>query len=246
MIKIKALLLHKNFGKFLGLLFVNLLLFSGSGKIAKAISPTEHNSPSQNQGVTKSEQKATQSEIVEYPEIDDMILGSADAKVALIEYSSINCTHCADYHGRFHKDFYKEFVETGKVQYVLKHFPLDFTAVEYMSLIVKEPQDKWFSLFEKALATQKQWIGKHPEVLAEILGISKKQCEAALKCEKAKALIMAKRFNAEQTVDIQATPTFLIVYQKNDKGELGAELYNQGVAPEDLSKRLREIYKKYA
>ena len=251
--------LHKKLlgKKLLGVLFINLFLLPCCGNMAEATSQTaqhssnhqsENKSVDQNQKSTagKNAQDKSPQGIEYYPEIDDMTFGSEDAKVALIEYSSINCTHCADYHGRFHQAFYKEFVETGKIHYVLKHFPLDFAAVEYMSLIVKEPQGKWFPLFEKALATQKQWVGKPPKVLAKILGVSKKQCEAALKCEKTRALIMAKRFNAEQSVDIQATPTFLIVYKKNDKGELGAELYNQGVAPEDLSKRLRELYKKYA
>ena len=122
---------------------------------------------------------------------------------------------------------------------VFKHFPLDYQAVEYMSLIVKQPHDKWLGLLNIAYERQKEWLGHPPEKLAEVLGISKKDCAAARACEETKERIIAKRFNAEQVVEINATPTFHIFYKV--KGIEKNVLINDGITVTDLNKKLDEI-----
>ncbi len=192
-----------------------------------------------------------------YPEIDDIVLGEANAPITLIEYSSINCTHCADFHKTTFKELKRKFIETAKVQYALKHFPLDFSAVEAMSIIAKQPKDTWLKHIETAFDTQKDWIGKDLKKLGKILNISAEDYTNALACEKTKTLVMAKRYNAEQIIDIDATPTFLILYRPNDKNgsdkkndldnkkekALKHVLFNKGVSQEDLFKTLDKIYK---
>lgn len=203
---------------------------------AQKSQPTETKAFQQfkNQNETSEDQQS-------FPEIDDIVYGSPEAKVALVEYSSVNCTHCAAFRKAFRDPFKKAFLDTNKVQVILKHFPLDYTAVEYMSLIVKQPKDKWLDLFEKALATQPEWLGKKPEVLAQVLGISEQDCKVALGCQTTKQLVMAKRFNAEQVVEINATPSFLIIYRQNK--DLKFELINEGITPDELLAKLDKIYK---
>ena len=176
-----------------------------------------------------------------YPEINDIVLGSDDAPIMMVEYSSINCTHCADFHHKAFDDLKKKYIDTKKIQIVFKHFPLDFQAVEYMSLIVKQPHDKWLGLLDVAYERQKEWLGQPPEKLAKILGISAEECKSALACDHTKELIMAKRFNAEQVIDIEATPTFHLFYKV--KGVDKNLLINKGITPKDLTKKLDEILK---
>lgn len=180
-------------------------------------------------------------QMITVEEIDDIILGSADAPITLVEYSSINCVHCADFHTVYFDELEKKYIQTGKVKYVLKYFPIDFTAVEYMSLIVAQPKEQWFTLLTKAFRSQKEWLGKPPEKLGEILGLLPKECQKALGCVANQDKIVAKRFNAEQHIEIDATPTFQLFYVSGQTPK--QELYNRGLAPKDLEQRLDQLVK---
>src|SRR5690606_19222030 len=59
---------------------------------------------------------------------DDPTLGSQQAKVAIVEFTDYQCPYCAQYHSETFENLKKEYIDTGKVQYVLRDFPLDFHA----------------------------------------------------------------------------------------------------------------------
>lgn len=190
-------------------------------------------------GLAKTE---TQEENIVYPELNDIVLGSDNAPLKLVEYSSINCTHCAHFRHVALKKLKEKYINTGKIQLIYRHFPLDYPAVEYMSLVAKHPHEKWPALLEVAYERQGEWIGKPVEKLGEILGMNTQECKQAMGCEETKGLIMAKRFNAEKVVDIQATPTFHIFY--TEKGVEKSLLINEGITPKDLLKKLDELLEK--
>tara|TARA_R110002095_G_scaffold126453_5_gene109571 strand:+ start:726 stop:1385 length:660 start_codon:yes stop_codon:yes gene_type:complete len=192
---------------------------------------------------TPSNKEAQENAIV-YPELNDIVVGNDKAPIMLVEYSSINCTHCAKFHHSALKDLKEKYINTGKVQLVYRHFPLDYPAVEYMSLVAQQPPEKWLDLLDVAYERQGEWVGKPVEKLGEILGISAQECKKAMACEETKGLIMAKRFNAEKVVDIQATPTFHIFY--TEKGVEKSLLINDGITPKDLLKKLDELLAKIA
>ena len=172
-------------------------------------------------------------------EIPDIVMGSAEAPVVLIEYSCVNCTHCAHYHQQFHPVLKQRFIQSNKVQLIFKYFPLDYQSVEYMAVIASQPYARWYALYETALEHQKKWLGKPPKVLAKVLNISPKECESALQNDVLKKNIMAKRFNAEKRIQIDATPTFVILYR--DQGDLKWELLNEGIAPDALLAKLEAL-----
>ena len=174
------------------------------------------------------------------PGIRPIIWGKNSAAIKVVEYSSINCRHCSSFHSEAFKQRLREkFIEPGTVQMLFKHFPLDYTAVEYFSLIVNEPYEQWGDLLDRAFARQADWFGHPPEKLAGILGISSEKCKEARACEEKKDLIMAIRFNAEQTIDIEATPSFHIFWK--EKGEQKSLLINQGILPDKLIEQLDAI-----
>ena len=57
--------------------------------------------------------------------LGDVALGAADAKVTIIEYASMTCPHCAAFHQSTYPELKKRYIDTGKVRYVLREFPLD-------------------------------------------------------------------------------------------------------------------------
>lgn len=172
------------------------------------------------------------------PEIPDMVLGSPQASVVLIEYSSINCPHCAHYHNGPFKEFRKKYIDTGQVRYIMRHFPLDYSAVEYMSVIAFQPQEKWFPLVETSYAHLMDWVTQGPEKLVEILGLDPQVLAQARGDAQLRDQIMAKRFNAEQVYEIDATPAYVIEVRSPNGTVEKSEFINQAISPSDLETKV--------
>lgn len=167
------------------------------------------------------------------PEIADITMGKASAPITFINYSSINCAHCAKFDKEILPLMESTYIQPGKMSLVFKHFPIDLAAVEYMTLIAKQPHDRWFALVDTAYQRQGEWVGHPPEKLAEILGLSKEDCKAALDSEVTKEMVMAKRYNAEKAgLDIPATPTFQLLFSV--KGDKKSILITTGISKDDL------------
>ena len=66
--------------------------------------------------------------------LPDRAVGSEKAPVTVIEYASMTCSHCARFHTAVYPDFKKKYVDTGKVRYILREFPLDPIASGAFSL----------------------------------------------------------------------------------------------------------------
>jgi protein-disulfide isomerase len=152
-------------------------------------------------------------------EIPDIELGSPTATVKVIEYSSLNCTHCARFHNTFFHRLKAKYISTGQVRFVYRYFPIDLTSVHLMAVITTLPQDKWFDAITKAYAQQKEWIGKEYTYMAKICGVSDEACKQSIQDENVLNAIIAKRYNAEQRhaeQPIDATPTFHLISASGD------------------------------
>ena len=227
--------------RFYNTIFFTLLVFLLSITPCPSFATEKTHTPEQTTNEKNTAQGVEENTVV-YPELNDIVMGSDKAPIMLVEYSSINCTHCARFRHEAIKALKERYIKTGKVQMVYRHFPLDYPAVEYMSIVAQQPQEKWPELLDVAYERQKDWLGKPIEKLGEVLGISDKECKKAMACEETKGLIMAKRFNAEKVVDIQATPTFHLFY--TEKGVEKSLLINDGISPKDLFKKLDELLAK--
>jgi|GEM_PF-5763433 len=151
-------------------------------------------------------------------ELPDIVLGSPDAKVTLIEYSSINCSHCASFHTDDFPKLKKQLIDTGKVRFIYRHFPLDGQAVLAMGVIALAPQEQWFDKICIAYEKMNQWINEGPLKLAQVCGITNQACKDIKNQTALVDRIMAKRYNAERQYDIPYTPFFIVV--RNGKQEI--------------------------
>ena len=88
---------------------------------------------------------------METGELPDNALGSADAKVTLIEYSSMTCPHCARFHTGTLVEFKKKYIDTGKVRYIVREFPLDNLATAAAMLARCSGPDKYFPFADALL-----------------------------------------------------------------------------------------------
>ena len=100
----------------------------------------------------------------------DVVLGSDKAPVTIIEYASMNCPHCAHFTTTTYPDLKSRYIDTGKVRYILREFPLDQIAVAGSMLARCAGKDKYMSVVEVLFAKQPEWVVEEPLAAARGTG----------------------------------------------------------------------------
>ena len=161
------------------------------------------------------------SDLLTPPDEGDMILGPDTAKVTIIEYASASCPHCA----AFYKDVYgklkTDYIDTGKVRFILREFPHNDQGMAAFMLARCSPKEKYFPLLDIFFTTQEKWVPDAFNQLKEIAkqtGMSETDFEACLKNEKVAKGIWDVRTKADLKYGVTGIPT-LFVNGKSYEGE---------------------------
>ncbi|MFT5000501.1 MAG: protein-disulfide isomerase [Paracoccaceae bacterium] len=158
--------------------------------------------------------QATDADTLEVPE---MTLGDADAPVTIIEYASFTCPHCARFHETVFKDIVTNYVDTGKVQFIMRDVYFDRLGLWAAMLARCEPA-KFFGFSDLIYTRQSDWTRADSDVavvqnlktLGRIAGMTDDVMDACLQdSTTAQALVNAYQTNSERD-DITSTPSFLI------------------------------------
>src|SRR3990172_1778381 len=91
------------------------------------------------------------------PSYGEMTLGPDTAKVTIIEYASATCPHCAAFHNETFGTLKKEYIDTGKIRFVMREFPHQDAALAAFMLARCAPKEKYFPLIDVFFATQPEW-----------------------------------------------------------------------------------------
>ena len=147
--------------------------------------------------------------------LPDIVQGKADAPVTMVEYASMTCTHCAHFHETVYPTLIKDYVDTGKVKFILREFPLDPLATAAFMLGRCAGPDKRTAVVDLLFSTQKNWafVDKPLEALTGILkqtGMSKVAFEACLKDQKLYDQVNEVRDRGSKKFDVTATPTLYV------------------------------------
>jgi protein-disulfide isomerase len=169
----------------------------------------------------------------------DMALGSANAAVTIVEYAAPTCPHCA----RFNKDVFprikSEYVDTGKVRYVFREFPLNIKDLACSMLarsIAKDDAAKYYAIIDIMFRQQDQLVEKTSDTLRLIgrqAGFSAQAVEDCLKDQAMQDKIAAGQKFAEEVLKVEGTPTFFIN---------GDEIVGE-TAFEEFAKRINALLK---
>ncbi len=147
------------------------------------------------------------------PPIGDMALGRADAPVTIVEYASATCPHCATFHEEVWPQLKKEFVDTGKVRFIFREFPLDQLALAAFMLTRCAGREKYFPMLDLVMKNQRTWVKNPREELlriAKLAGMTEQQFDACLKNEKLAMDIVALSKDANRLFGVDSTPTFFV------------------------------------
>jgi len=166
--------------------------------------------------------------------LGDVWLGSADAKVTIIEYASMTCSHCAHFHETAWPELKKKYIDTGKVRFTLREFPLDPLATAGFMLARCNGNDKYFPMTDLLFAQQRNWafVDKPVDALSALVkqaGFTQESFEACLKRQDIyDAVTVVKDGGAKAGVN--STPTFFINGQKRS-GALSIEELDKILEP---------------
>ena len=156
-------------------------------------------------------------------EINRIVSGQNDAKITIIAYESLTCSHCADFHNNIYPLLKKEFIDTGLVKIEFRHFPLDIVALN-ASKISQCKQDQSLEIMMSLYSDQQAWIkGKTIEEANENLKKFVKNKNFTLdfeKCisdKKIEDFVLSDRIEGTKKFEINSTPTIIINGKKFEK-----------------------------
>jgi len=164
--------------------------------------------------------------------LKDRVLGDPNAPVEIIEYSSLTCPHCRNFHLNVLPAIKKKYVDTGKVKMVYRDFPFDRTALMAAVLARCAPPDRYFSFLDVLFQNQERW-SKNPNpgaALARIGKLGGLGVEDFQACMNNQALInglIQVRLDADKRYEVKATPTFIINGDKRIVGFQSFEVFDK-------------------
>jgi protein-disulfide isomerase len=149
--------------------------------------------------------------------LGDMALGPADATVTIIEYASMTCPHCAEFHKTIYPKLKSEFIDTNKVRFIFREFPLDIKAAAGAMLarcVGKDNPPRFFAVLDTLFQTQNGWATANTtEALKRIgkqAGMSEQSFETCLADQKVLDELKAGQDHAVTKLKVNSTPTFFV------------------------------------
>ena len=156
-------------------------------------------------------------------EIKRIISGNKNAKITIIAYESLTCSHCADFHNDVYPQLKKDYIDTGLAKIEFRHFPLDIAAFN-ASKISQCKQDQSLEILESLYSNQQAWVkGNTVEELNENLKrfIKKEGFKVDFeKCiinKEIEDFVLNDRIEGAKNFKVNATPTIIINDKKFEK-----------------------------
>ncbi|MEE2955809.1 MAG: DsbA family protein [Pseudomonadota bacterium] len=146
---------------------------------------------------------------------EEFILGKVNAPITMVEYASLTCSHCAEFHTLTLPLIKKEFIETGKVRLIYRDFPLDQVALTGSMIAHCAGKDRYFAFIQTMFAQQKQWSNDPQPIkalaqIARLGGMTKDKFEKCIKDKNVADAILQKRLDGDKQYKINSVPTILI------------------------------------
>ncbi len=165
----------------------------------------------------------------------DVMIGSDKAPVTVIEYASMTCPHCAHFEETTLPELKKRYIDTGKVRYVMREFPLDALAAAGFMLARCAGPDKYEAVVETLFAKQADWAMVQKPIpplmaIAKQFGFTEDSFNTCLANQKVLDDVQAVRDHAVSKLGVNSTPTFFI-NGKRLVGDLSIEAMAKEIDP---------------
>ena len=148
---------------------------------------------------------------------NDFIIGDRNAPVTIIEYASLSCSHCANFHINTLPELKKEFVDTGKVKIVFRDFPFNYPALLGSMLLRCVPKDIRYQYSNALYQLQSKWVvrenAKTTQELYKIMqsgGMTKEEFNQCIEDVDLENEILQGVIEAQKEYNIKSTPSFIV------------------------------------
>ena len=161
--------------------------------------------------------------------LPEQSIGKTDAPVTIVEYMSMTCPHCAAFHCETFDEIVKKYVDTGKVRFILREFPLDNKAVAAIMLARCAPEGQYFPLVSALFKSQITWATADDVrgallQMSKLAGFTQESFQACLTNQKLLDDVIKVREAGGTEFGVNSTPTFFINGQRYAGGMSVAEM----------------------
>jgi protein-disulfide isomerase len=206
----------------------DLLRFAAAGFVLAAIAPIGLTPVSAQNARVDVEQLMAEGAL------PDVVEGQANAPVTIVEYASMTCSHCAAFANNVYPTLKSKYIDTGKVKYILREFPLDPLATAGF-MLARCAGDKREAMIALLFAQQKNWafVEKPLDGLSNVVkqtGMSQDTFEKCLKDQALYDKVNLVRDRGAEKFGVNATPTFFI-NGKRVSGEMTVDQLDKEITP---------------
>jgi protein-disulfide isomerase len=174
-------------------------------------------------------------QIIEPGPLGEREYGNPNAPVTIIEYASLTCPHCRNYHAKVFPKVKRQYVDTGKVRYIIREFPIGRTAGTAAIVTRCAPEKKYLFLTEAYLSRQGEWVSQEvrPDAIYKVAKSSGMSRETFDKCLSNQTIIdgLTEVKQRGRKYGVIGTPTLFINGQKA-QGEVTFEQIKAMIEPQ--------------
>ena len=147
----------------------------------------------------------------------DFVIGDMNAPITIIEYASLSCHHCADFHNNTLNKIKEEYIDSGKVKFVFRDFPFNYPALLGSMLLRCIPNEVRYDYMNALYQLQKNWVVRENATVTKELfkimqsgGMTKEEFDSCKKNTELENEILQGVIEAQNVFNIKSTPSFLI------------------------------------
>jgi protein-disulfide isomerase len=157
-------------------------------------------------------------ELMKPGDLPDLSIGKPDSSVTIVEYASMTCPHCANFHVNVYPQIKQKYLDTGKARLIFREFPLDnlAAAVSMLARCVGGGEDGAMSFVSDMFKNQERWAFERgnpvPKLfeMAKQAGFTQESFDKCLTDQKLLDQVTAVRERASTKFGVNSTPTFFI------------------------------------
>jgi len=170
--------------------------------------------PDPTEGARKIIENPTIADVMLAGPLPEMTLGRPDAPVTIVQYASLTCPHCRAFHRDTFPEFKRTYIDTGKVRFIMREFPIGKQSGNATIALRCAPPDKYFTLYGKFMEQQPAWVSQEVRLdpifaVATQVGMTRAQFESCLENQ---AMIDGLKWVKERgrTLGVIGTPNFFV------------------------------------
>jgi len=153
------------------------------------------------------------STLMEPGPLGEHIVGDPNAPITVIEYASMTCPHCKNWHEQVYPTIKEKYLDTGRAKLYFREFPFDPASVAAF-MLAECSDDRYFSMVDVLFKRQATWksgnVRDNLEKIAKLAGFTQESFEACLKNQELLDNIVSIQQKAAKDYEVNATPTFFI------------------------------------